>query len=62
MHYYGLCSVFMLPYVFYKVRRNCKIKNIQMGTNLDVTDTTITDISDLRTYAQVCAYTQLYSR
>lgn len=54
MHYYGLCSVFMLPYVFYEVRRNCKIKNIQVGTNLDVTDTTITDISDICTYAQVC--------
>lgn len=54
MHYYALSSVFMLPYVFYEVRRNCKIKNIQMDTNLDVTDTTITDISDICTYVQVC--------
>lgn len=42
--------------------RNGKIKNIQIGTNLDVTDTTVTDISDIHTYAQVCIYTQLYPR
>lgn len=37
----------MLPCLFYKVGRNCKIKTIQMGIDLDVTDGTVMDISDV---------------
>lgn len=40
--------------------RNCQIKNSQMGTNLDVTDKTVTDIRDVT--AQVGRYTHLYLR